>query len=150
MCIRDRSNATGKHNSPSSEKEAPICLYEPCKGKGIRHYLRDCRECPEDKKKQLLGELAARRKARRSAKRASSPQVDSQDSSVQFTAEFGGRLCETLCTDIGSDENLMEMNLIERIQQVGGTVSVERLRNCLLYTSPSPRDQRGSRMPSSA
>ena len=24
------------------------------------------------------------------------------------------------------------------------------LRNCLLYTSPSPRDQRGSRMPSSA
>ena len=24
------------------------------------------------------------------------------------------------------------------------------LRDCLLYTSPSPRDQRGSRMPSSA
>ena len=24
------------------------------------------------------------------------------------------------------------------------------LRGCLLYTSPSPRDQRGSRMPSSA
>ena len=26
----------------------------------------------------------------------------------------------------------------------------EQLVNCLLYTSPSPRDQRGSRMPSSA
>ena len=26
----------------------------------------------------------------------------------------------------------------------------ERNKNCLLYTSPSPRDQRGSRMPSSA
>ena len=26
----------------------------------------------------------------------------------------------------------------------------ERIRICLLYTSPSPRDQRGSRMPSSA
>ena len=25
-----------------------------------------------------------------------------------------------------------------------------RLKSCLLYTSPSPRDQRGSRMPSSA
>ena len=25
-----------------------------------------------------------------------------------------------------------------------------KLKNCLLYTSPSPRDQRGSRMPSSA
>ena len=27
---------------------------------------------------------------------------------------------------------------------------VERLRGCLLYTSPSPRDKRQSRMPSSA
>ena len=25
-----------------------------------------------------------------------------------------------------------------------------KLKDCLLYTSPSPRDQRGSRMPSSA
>ena len=29
-------------------------------------------------------------------------------------------------------------------------VSVELANLCLLYTSPSPRDQRGSRMPSSA
>ena len=29
-------------------------------------------------------------------------------------------------------------------------VDFELLWNCLLYTSPSPRDQRGSRMPSSA
>ena len=30
------------------------------------------------------------------------------------------------------------------------TISEGRNRHCLLYTSPSPRDQRGSRMPSSA
>ena len=29
-------------------------------------------------------------------------------------------------------------------------VAESHLQNCLLYTSPSPRDQRGSRMPSSA
>ena len=29
-------------------------------------------------------------------------------------------------------------------------VMIESPRSCLLYTSPSPRDQRGSRMPSSA
>ena len=28
--------------------------------------------------------------------------------------------------------------------------NVEEVKCCLLYTSPSPRDQRGSRMPSSA
>ena len=31
-----------------------------------------------------------------------------------------------------------------------GNVYVGELDTCLLYTSPSPRDQRGSRMPSSA
>ena len=31
-----------------------------------------------------------------------------------------------------------------------GPFKLERLNTCLLYTSPSPRDQRGSRMPSSA
>ena len=42
-------------------------------------------------------------------------------------------------------------------QQVSTVVSVDLTRYtgkwyeiCLLYTSPSPRDQRGSRMPSSA
>ena len=33
---------------------------------------------------------------------------------------------------------------------VCGPGSIEQDHNCLLYTSPSPRDQRGSRMPSSA
>ena len=31
-----------------------------------------------------------------------------------------------------------------------GIYNAKQLKNCLLYTSPSPRDQRGSRMPSSA
>ena len=34
--------------------------------------------------------------------------------------------------------------------RAGIAVGDELLRVCLLYTSPSPRDQRGSRMPSSA
>ena len=33
---------------------------------------------------------------------------------------------------------------------VRGKGDIEQRGNCLLYTSPSPRDQRGSRMPSSA
>ena len=42
----------------------------------------------------------------------------------------------------------------ERVEQfrdqVERRVSGELTEDCLLYTSPSPRDQRGSRMPSSA
>ena len=33
---------------------------------------------------------------------------------------------------------------------IGVPVKASNLEGCLLYTSPSPRDQRGSRMPSSA
>ena len=35
-------------------------------------------------------------------------------------------------------------------EKVGTQEFVEYLRSCLLYTSPSPRDKRQSRMPSSA
>ena len=43
-----------------------------------------------------------------------------------------------------------------RLGEIGGTPfymsrsQFEYWKHCLLYTSPSPRDQRGSRMPSSA
>ena len=44
---------------------------------------------------------------------------------------------------------------IDAVDHIPSCVVIEILRNgniayCLLYTSPSPRDQRGSRMPSSA
>ena len=38
----------------------------------------------------------------------------------------------------------------EVLSQVRGTVQADILKDCLLYTSPSPRDISGSRMPSSA
>ena len=36
------------------------------------------------------------------------------------------------------------------LRKDGVSIGSAEYRNCLLYTSPSPRDQRGSRMPSSA
>ena len=56
----------------------------------------------------------------------------------------------------------VEFTLLEASDGVGGRVRTDNvdgflldrgfqvLLTCLLYTSPSPRDQRGSRMPSSA
>ena len=43
-----------------------------------------------------------------------------------------------------------EMRRREFYEKPSETKRRARLRACLLYTSPSPRDQRGSRMPSSA
>ena len=48
-------------------------------------------------------------------------------------------------------ERIEDLTNYDIIAEAGGprTAVVEHL-TCLLYTSPSPRDQRGSRMPSSA
>ena len=50
-----------------------------------------------------------------------------------------------------ADHNSGRLLLEECLTEWGVPLdSIEVLRTCLLYTSPSPRDQRGSRMPSSA
>ena len=46
----------------------------------------------------------------------------------------------------GGVENLV----VEEVPEPHPGPGEVRIRVCLLYTSPSPRDQRGSRMPSSA
>ena len=43
-----------------------------------------------------------------------------------------------------------EVELKEKKHRIEDALSATRAAICLLYTSPSPRDQRGSRMPSSA
>ena len=44
----------------------------------------------------------------------------------------------------------MEQEANRRIAEQTDPEEEERLKNCLLYTSPSPRDRPFSRMPSSA
>ena len=63
-----------------------------------------------------------------------------------LAAEFLGTMF-LLATVIGSGimaERLADGNLA--VALLGNTIPT----GCLLYTSPSPRDQRGARMPSSA
>ena len=50
-------------------------------------------------------------------------------------------------SDFPDEENLVDIRNVF-LKKLGD--KVEKLKTCLLYTSPSPRDQRGSRMPSSA
>ena len=67
--------------------------------------------------------------------------VDPEDVTVRnldYTAK-GGFYVSSISGD--TDENLKTATF---------TVSLSSAPSCLLYTSPSPRDQRGSRMPSSA
>ena len=65
-----------------------------------------------------------------------------------------------ICQDTGSAVVFLDIGMNVQWDLQGSAMSVEDMVNegvrraynnpCLLYTSPSPRDQRGSRMPSSA
>ena len=44
----------------------------------------------------------------------------------------------------------VELLLIQSVDNLGKQGEVVEVKTCLLYTSPSPRDKRQSRMPSSA
>ena len=50
----------------------------------------------------------------------------------------------------GATENLVGYDAIRAFRSQRPAANLARTVTCLLYTSPSPRDQRGSRMPSSA
>ena len=59
---------------------------------------------------------------------------------------------EKLAANQGQTVQFNEIMMISGKETVIGSPLVEgaAVQACLLYTSPSPRDQRGSRMPSSA
>ena len=56
---------------------------------------------------------------------------------------------EIIIVDDGSSDNSMDL-LLKLVKQTNNVKVIELSRNCLLYTSPSPRDGLLSRMPSSA
>ena len=52
--------------------------------------------------------------------------------------------------DTAEIDQIKELNDLGMVDGVTTNPSLIKKSGCLLYTSPSPRDQRGSRMPSSA
>ena len=67
------------------------------------------------------------------------------------TAANDAELRKSLCDGLGLDAARIERDAADLKAAAAAAGSEEALlASCLLYTSPSPRDQRGSRMPSSA
>ena len=61
---------------------------------------------------------------------------------------YGGYYFGTQNTESSTSNKTLELTTVAI--QKGDLAKREEYNGCLLYTSPSPRDQRGSRMPSSA
>ena len=71
---------------------------------------------------------------------------------ISYVPPFRGKAVHMRCRDKGFRELNIDFAELERRQkaEMERLQSVIRLGTCLLYTSPSPRDKRQSRMPSSA
>ena len=67
---------------------------------------------------------------------------------LSFTARIKHRV--NLEAEYKTQSELRQMSEEKDVFIARGMKRYARSYNCLLYTSPSPRDQRGSRMPSSA
>ena len=51
---------------------------------------------------------------------------------------------------VSNEKDLPRETIFEAIEFALASAAKKRYKDCLLYTSPSPRDKRQSRMPSSA
>ena len=72
-----------------------------------------------------------------------------QSSGCNITLQLGGTLTKGL--GAGADPDVGRQAAIEDRERIAEALAgSDMVFICLLYTSPSPRDQRGSRMPSSA
>lgn len=130
----DTSSANARTDSAKDKKEPPVCLWPAHKEAGLRHYIKDCKACPDDRRKELLKEFFDARREGNGAKRAADCTSQPTQSTVLFSAEFGGRLWETLCADIGADANLMDTTLLNRITEAGGDVKIEDLQPARRFT----------------
>lgn len=56
---KDGNDERPQHvKKPKKDSQEPVCLWPPHKSKGIRHLLKNCPECPADKKAALLKQRA--------------------------------------------------------------------------------------------
>ena len=63
---------------------------------------------------------------------------------------IGEMSCNPAIGGLGKGHLVREIDALDGVMADVADKSGIQFRLCLLYTSPSPRDQRGSRMPSSA
>ena len=70
---------------------------------------------------------------------------------ISFEEEFASNRVANLLKDFGIEvhQGIAKTGVVGVLKKGTSNKSIG-IRACLLYTSPSPRDQRGSRMPSSA
>lgn len=123
-----KETKTGESSSSTQSKFIPICLYPPCQRKGVRHHIRDCRECSKEEGEKLLKEFMDKKYSKKVKKAFDSVLSDaSKTSSIHVETTFANSVTRIVCNDIGSDINLMPSSLFTTLPARGAEVEVKVL-----------------------
>ena len=145
-----------KKTQTKSTRSLPICLYGPHKERGLRHLLRDCRECPEEEKEKLFKAYAdekaktgpsrsTRGQRQKSAEadsdkkqsvrrldNSSQPNAVNEPNDTSFPVTItNGTACLTANgrTDDGSDESVVSSTFAESavLQGIGTMTNIDKV-----------------------
>jgi len=150
----------GTEDVPSTDppKYVPKCCYTPCAKKGLKHWLKDCKECPEEEKKKVLDAHIKKLKDRR-VKAVNNtnngkgsiivpgkePKIDEEVDDTRFVASIGN-IRVILCGDGGSCINLMPIDAVQAAVKDNPKIVVEILDPPQEYHFPVKEDKDGQRI----
>ena len=129
-------------------REAPFCLYEPHRSRGIRHLLKDCNVCPEEEKKRLLVEHFADRPKNgpaantrskqgnfgRVAKHKDNNGTDRDTSCTVQLADGSASLMATGRCDDGADDTIVSPKIAEQAA-IEGIGKMSRIKPVVLQVA---------------
>ena len=124
-------------------KQSPLAHRSPLTGDGVQMHER-----AHLNKTMLRGDLKTLSAAVKSVAKVKAPATSQSADTDQSAVHWIGP--DTLMVIAGEDVALADGFSKALDGKACQVTNITNNYTCLLYTSPSPRDQRGSRMPSSA
>lgn len=114
-----------KEDSPNTKSKYPhLCLNEECAEKGLRHPVMRCNKTRRERSIELLEKHKKQLEDKRKVGQVSDSVGEGTEKSTLINASFANVLLRIICTDIGSDINLMGPDLLTDLLEKGAKVSV--------------------------
>ena len=141
---KDENKRNKRESRPSKTylltRRPPLCLWEEHSRNGIRHYLRNCKDCPKDVKDRLFEEHWTKKKD--GAKRTTYMSRD-DSKSVALTSAFGEHHHAVICADTCSDDNILDRHMLQHFKKTSIEHTVEVLARPRSYNNSWERETEG-------
>lgn len=89
------SSSSDNSGDKNAQRVSSLSL-GPHLSKGVTNFMRDCKYCLDENRKQMLDEYHTNRKAENGAKRLTHAWTVTEYATVVFSANLSGSICETL------------------------------------------------------